>query len=97
MYFVLKETKYETLPSNYTLHDLEGHENKKTALKIAEALQTISIWEKMNKQQKRLRRQHLRDTNKFQELLYNKHFIKKNIKDLIEIEKKTFLNKFNDS
>ena len=51
----------------------------------------------MNKQQKRLRRQHLRNTNKFQELLYNKHFIKKNIKDLIEIEKKTFLNKFNDS
>ena len=35
MYFVLKETKYESLPSNYTLHDLEGHENKKTALKKA--------------------------------------------------------------
>ena len=48
MYFVLKETKYETLPSSYTLHDLEGHENKKTALKIAEALQTIATAKNKN-------------------------------------------------
>ena len=48
MYFVLKETKYETLPSNYTLNDLEGHENKKTALKIAEALQTIATAKNKN-------------------------------------------------
>ena len=46
MYFVLKETKYETLPSNYTLHDLEGHENKKTALDIAQALQSIAVAKK---------------------------------------------------
>jgi hypothetical protein len=48
MYFVLKETKYETLPSNYTINDLEGHENKKTALKIAEALQTIAVAKNKN-------------------------------------------------
>ena len=48
MYFVLKETKYESLPSYYTLHDLEGHENKKTALKIAEALQTIAVAKNKN-------------------------------------------------
>ena len=48
MYFVLKETKYESLPSNYTINDLEGHENKKTALKIAEALQTIAVAKNKN-------------------------------------------------
>jgi len=48
MYFVSKETKYETLPSNYTINDLEGHENKKTALKIAEALQTIAVAKNKN-------------------------------------------------
>ena len=48
MYFVLKETKYETLSSNYSINDLEGHENKKTALKIAEALQTIALAKNKN-------------------------------------------------
>jgi hypothetical protein len=51
----------------------------------------------MNEKQKRLRKQHLKRINNFQELLYNKHFIKKNIKNLIKIEKKIFLNKFNDN
>jgi len=51
----------------------------------------------MNKQQKILRTKHLKNMKRFKECLYNKHFIKKNIQDLIKIEKKTFLNKFNDS
>ena len=46
MYFVLKETKYESLPSNYTINDLEGYENKKTALNIAQALQSIAAAKK---------------------------------------------------
>ena len=43
MYFVLKETKYESLSSNYTIDGLEAHENKKTALGIAQALQSIAV------------------------------------------------------
>ena len=43
MYFVLKETKFESLPSNYSINDLEGYENKKTALNIAQALQSIAV------------------------------------------------------
>ena len=43
MYFVLKETKYESLSSNYTIDGLEVHENKKTALDIAQALQSIAV------------------------------------------------------
>ena len=42
MYFVLKETKFESLSSNYTINDLEGYEKKETALDIAKALQSIA-------------------------------------------------------
>jgi len=48
MYFVLKETKYETLSSNYSIVDSERYKDKKTALKIAEALQTIAIAKNKN-------------------------------------------------
>ena len=37
MYFVMKETKYETLPSNYTIVDLEGYSIKDMALTVARA------------------------------------------------------------
>ena len=51
----------------------------------------------MNKKQKTLRKQHLKNLKRFRELLTNKHFIRKNIQELIEFENKSFLCKFNDS
>jgi len=49
----------------------------------------------MNKKQKQIRLQHLKDLKKFRSLFNNSHFVKKNIQDMINIEKKSFLNKFN--
>ena len=42
MYFVLKETKYETLPSNYSIVDLEGYSIKDMALTVARAMTQIA-------------------------------------------------------
>jgi len=42
MYFVMKETKYETLPSNYTIVDLEGYSIKDMALTVARAMTQIA-------------------------------------------------------
>ena len=51
----------------------------------------------MNKKQKQIRLQHLKDLKKFRSLFHNSHFVKKNIQDMINIEKKSFLNKFNSN
>jgi len=42
MYFILKETKYETLPSNYSIVDLEGYNMKDMALTVARAMTQIA-------------------------------------------------------
>ena len=51
----------------------------------------------MNKKQKQIRLQHLKDLKKFRSLFNKSHFVKKNIQDMINIEKKSFLNKFNSN
>tara|TARA_R110000772_G_scaffold86070_1_gene180429 strand:+ start:313 stop:480 length:168 start_codon:yes stop_codon:yes gene_type:complete len=38
----MKETKYETLPSNYTIVDLEGYSIKDMALTVARAMTQIA-------------------------------------------------------
>jgi|TARA_R110000851_G_scaffold179219_1_gene326246 hypothetical protein len=48
MYFVLKETKYNYSSDDFSIVDSERYKDKKTALKIAESLQTIAIAKNKN-------------------------------------------------